>query len=331
MDLYHPGRAIRPSTAPLGTLATAGIGLAALALINHLAAGRAERRAPPRGRFVTVDGVRLHYLEQGEGTPILLLHGNGASAEDYAISGLLDRLSAEHRVVAIDRPGFGHSPRPRRRDWSPEAQAALMVRACAALGLVRPVVVGHSWGTLVALRMALDHAEAVSGLALLSGYYTPTPRLDVPAQAVPATPILGSLMRYILGPMLGRLMAPMVYRKLFEPTPVSARFKARFSTEMAVRPSQLHAVAADTARMIQGAAGIQTRLAELNVPVLIMAGTGDKIVGYDTHSARLHSRLPGSEFRPVEGAGHMVHHIASIAVAAAIQRLVAQARPALTA
>lgn len=328
MDVYQRGLAIRPSTTSIGTLGTAALCLGALALINHLAAKRAERENPPRGRFLTVDGVRLHILERGQGSPILLVHGNGTSGEDFVISGLMERLAIDHRVIAIDRPGFGHSERPRARDWSPEKQAKLMVQACAKLGVERPIVVGHSWGTLVALRMALDHPAAVSGLVLLSGYYTPTPRIDVPAFSISAVPLLGDVMRYTVNPLLGWLMAPGVYRTLFEPSPVSDRWHERFATGMAVRPSQLRATSADTARMIQGAAAIQARLSELALPVVIMAGTGDKIVDFDKQSAALHAQVPGSTLRPVQEAGHMVHHIAPIAVADAIRRLVQPALPA---
>ena len=242
---------------------------------------------------------------------------------------MLDRLAANHRVIAIDRPGFGHSDRPRARDWSPEAQARLMVQACAALGVDRPVVVGHSWGTLVALRMALDHPHGVSGLALLSGYYTPTPRLDVPAFSLTAVPILGDVLRYTLTPLMGWLMAPLAYRRLFQPSPVSGRFRARFPLGMSLRPSALRASGADTARMIQGAAAIQARLAELKLPLLILAGTGDKIVDYETQSVGLHERVPCTKLRPVEDAGHKVHHIAPIAVAETIERLAGRTKPAM--
>ena len=323
----HPYARIRPTAAPRGTLTAATLTLAALALFNKLAAGRAERRNPPRGRFITVDRVKLHVLEKGQGSPILLLHGNGTSAEDFRVSGVFDRLAADHRVIAIDRPGFGHSERPRGRDWSAEAQAALMVHACAELGVERPVVVGHSWGTLVAMRMALDHPDAVSGLAVLSGYFTPTPRADVPTGALPALPVIGDVLRYTVMPVLGWLMTPLVFKKMFQPSPVSTRFMAGFPLGLALRPSQLRAAGADTARMIQGAAGIQEKLGELRVPLVILAGTGDKIVDYETQSAGLHDSVAGSELHPVPGAGHMVHHIAPIAVTEAIQALVARVAP----
>src|SRR6201986_548983 len=83
--------------------------LGGLAVFNHRQAQRAERRYPARGRFLEVSGVRLHYLERGEGPPVVLLHGNGATAEEFEAAGLIDRLSVNHGVLAFDRPGFGYS------------------------------------------------------------------------------------------------------------------------------------------------------------------------------------------------------------------------------
>ena len=74
-----------------GLLAGAAV-LAGLALVNHAAARRAERRHPPRGHFIEVDGVRLHYTDRGKGAPILLLHGNAVSGDDYDTSGISARL-----------------------------------------------------------------------------------------------------------------------------------------------------------------------------------------------------------------------------------------------
>jgi hypothetical protein len=63
----------------------AGVVVAAVAsaLLNRWLAQKAERRNPPLGRFITVDGVRLHYVERGTGTPLVLLHGNGTMIEDF--------------------------------------------------------------------------------------------------------------------------------------------------------------------------------------------------------------------------------------------------------
>jgi alpha/beta hydrolase fold len=106
----------------------AGVVVAAVAsaLLNRWLAQKAERRNPPIGRFITVEGVRLHYVERGTGTALILLHGNGSMIQDFQCSGLIDLAAKKYRVIAFDRPGFGHSDRPRSTIWTPEAQADLI-------------------------------------------------------------------------------------------------------------------------------------------------------------------------------------------------------------
>src|SRR5690242_15420938 len=84
------------------------------ALGNRLAAKKAERKNPPMGKFVEIEGVRLHYFERGEGEPLVLLHGNGSMIQDFSSSGLVDKAAEKYRVIVFDRPGFGYSERPRR-------------------------------------------------------------------------------------------------------------------------------------------------------------------------------------------------------------------------
>ncbi|RUY12654.1 alpha/beta hydrolase, partial [Mesorhizobium sp. M2A.F.Ca.ET.040.01.1.1] len=72
-----------------------------LALYNNLLARRALA-ARPLGRFIHLRGTKLHFLEAGHGQPLLLLHGNGASAEDFKTSGIFGRAAARYRVLAFD-------------------------------------------------------------------------------------------------------------------------------------------------------------------------------------------------------------------------------------
>jgi pimeloyl-ACP methyl ester carboxylesterase len=162
-------------------LACAAAALGALALVNHAAARRAERKHPPRGKFIEVDGVRLHYTDRGAGRPIVLIHGNAVAGDDYDTSGVADLLLGDdgYRVVVFDRPGFGHSERLRGRAWTAMEQAELLHQALKQLRIERPVVVGHSWGAIVALSLAARHPADTAGLVLLSGYYFWTLRPDV--------------------------------------------------------------------------------------------------------------------------------------------------------
>src|SRR4051794_11264702 len=139
----------RPSGRTGGLLGVAGIALAGAAFIAHRHARQAELAYPAKGRFVTAGGARLHYIEQGKGRPVVFLHGNGAMVEDLLISGVIGRAAQKYRAIAIDRPGFGHSDRPRGRSWTAAAQASILPEAFRLLDAERPIVVAHSWGTLV--------------------------------------------------------------------------------------------------------------------------------------------------------------------------------------
>jgi pimeloyl-ACP methyl ester carboxylesterase len=155
-------------------------GLVVLVLANIAFQLLAERRNPPIGVFIECDGVRLHYIERGDAAApcVVLFHGNGTMIQDLILSGLVDHLARHYRVVCVDRPGFGYSQRPRTRIWTATTQAALFAKALDQLGVRNPVVLGHSWGTLVAIALALQSDYAVSGLVLASGYYFPTFRMD---------------------------------------------------------------------------------------------------------------------------------------------------------
>lgn len=302
-------------------LGLAAAALAAAAAVNVYRARRAERRHPPMGRFVEVDGVRLHCLEKGAGPPVLLIHGNIVNAEDFAHSGLIDALAARHRVIAFDRPGMGHSDRPRGTAWTPAAQAALLRRACDALGVARPVVLGHSLGAVVAMAMALDHPGAVRGLVLLDGYYFPTVRGDTALALPPAIPVLGDALGYTVSPLAGAALMPAFIKGMFAPCPVPDRFAGHFSTAMALRPRQLRAMSQDGAMMIPAVAAMQDRYGDLTVPLAILAGADDKVADIGRQSQRLHEAVPHSTLHLVPGVGHMIHYAAPEAVLAAIHRV----------
>src|SRR3954465_2922067 len=152
-----------------GTFVRFAAGAAALAAASAVVQRRvrsAERVHHPLGRFVTVAGVRLHYVEQGDGPPLVLLHGLGSMVEDFLLSGLVREAAKRYRVIAFDRPGYGHSERPARWRFGAAAQARLFYKALHALDVHNPIVFAHSWGTLVAVSMALQYPGAARSLVL---------------------------------------------------------------------------------------------------------------------------------------------------------------------
>jgi pimeloyl-ACP methyl ester carboxylesterase len=303
----------------VGALA-AGLGLAASYFYVRSKTKQAEADNPPQGRFVKVDGVRLHYVERGTGPALVLLHGNGVLASDFQTSGLMDKAAEHYRVIAFDRPGFGYSERPRSKVWTPQAQARLLHHALQEIGVDSAIVLGHSWGTLVALSMALEVPDFVRGLVLLSGYYYPSLRADVPLLSGPAIPLVGDLMRYTISPLVTRMLWRPLTKRVFSPQPVDARFR-ELPVWMLLRPSQLRASAAETALMVPSAVTLAKRYPELKVPVVVMAGTKDKIVDFGHNSERLDERLPDSELQLQPGVGHMTHYAHPDKVIAAIDEI----------
>ncbi|MDB5776179.1 MAG: alpha/beta hydrolase [Herbaspirillum sp.] len=297
-----------------------GVALAAAAMYVQYRSKLAEQENPPAGKFIAVDGVRLHYLERGQGKPVVLLHGNGTMAKDFDVSGLLDLASDKYRVIVFDRPGYGYSERPRTTIWGPGAQAQLLYQALQRLGVEQPVVVGHSWGAMVAVALGLAYPEYVRSLVLLSGYYYPTPRLDVPLLSPAALPLIGDLMRYTISPLIGRLIWPAMVRKIFAPAKPTARFKNEFPVWMTLRPVQLRASAAETGLMIPSAYKLSARYPELRMPVVIMSGASDLHIASKLHSERLHKELPQSELILLPGAGHMIQHLVPQQVMSAIDK-----------
>lgn len=315
----HPRDARRLSAGA----AIAGLGLLASWLLVRAKARRAEREHPPAGRFITVDGVQLHYLERGQGPVLVLLHGNGVDASDWEHCGLLDAAAEHYRVIAFDRPGFGYSERPRTTVWTPDRQARLLHHALQALKVNSAIVAGHSWGTLVALAMGLQAPDLVRGLVLVSGYYYPSLRLDVMVGAPPALPLVGDALRYTVAPLAGRLIWPAAIGRAFAPMPVSERFRA-VSPWMSLRPSQLRANAADSSLMIPGALSLSRRYGQLKVPVQILAGTDDGVCSCAHNAERLHAALRDSELSVTPGVGHMLHYAEPGKVIGAIDAIAAR-------
>jgi len=316
---------VRPILKPwqAGALA-AGLGLAASFFYVRGKTRQAEAEHPPRGHFVTVDGVRLHYLERGSGPALVLLHGNGVMADDFEQSGLLDKAAEHYRVIAFDRPGYGYSERPRSTVWTPQAQARLLHHALQDIGVDSAIVLGHSWGAMVALAMALDAPGFVRALVLLSGYYYPSLRADVPLASGPAIPLLGDLLRYTVAPLVARMVWRPMAKRIFAPLPVDPRFE-RMSPWMMLRPSQVRASAAEAALMVPSALALARHYAELMVPAVIVSGTQDKMVDFGHNAERLNEDLPHSELQLEPGVGHMTHYASPDKVLAAIESVAGQA------
>lgn len=294
------------------------LALCGAALYNHRNARRSEDRNPPLGAFVRIGGSRVHYVDRGRGNPIVLLHGNGGMAGDYEASGVTKALSRTHRVIAFDRPGFGYTPRPRSRLWTPVAQADLTAKLMRRLGVERALVVGHSWGTLPAIALALNHPGMVAGLVLGSGVYHPGLRQDVLMSFPSAVPGPGDVLCHTVTPLVASLAGAMQTKNMFAPAPVADHF-SKFPMGLSLRPSQMRTQSNETVMLPAVTRSLSRRYRELDLPVTIVTGTGDRIADPSGQAGRLHREIRGSRLVELPGVGHMVHYTALPDLLAAIE------------
>ncbi len=327
MNDHSPFRTASPAKA--GGIPWRGIGIAAAALagaavLNNAAGRHAEAKFPPQGRFIRVGGVRLHYRDVparaavAAGPPVIILHGNGSLADDFMVSGVVEMLGADRRVILFDRPGYGFSERPGDRAWTAEAQAAVMSRAAQILGIGPAVIVGHSWGVLTALAWGLARPADAAALVLISGYFYRSLRLDAMSLAVAEVPVIGRAFTDGWAPLQARVVGPAGLKMLFAPQDVTPGFRRNMPLGLLLRPGQIAASAEDGVQMPANAARLAAHYSELAMPITVIWGDGDKLVRQSKQSQRFVDAVPQALAMPMAGHGHMLHHNLPGSVARAI-------------
>ena len=309
----------------LWTASLAVAALLALFAATRLLVRRAERRFPAQGRWITVQGVRVHVLERGAGPPLVLLHGAFGSAQDFAAT-VLEEAARHYRVIAVDRPGHGYSQRGRRPMGTPQEQARLLHDTLRALGVQRPVLAGFSWGGSLALAYALAYPEDTAAVVLLAGASHPWPTPTSQLYVLPTVPVLGTLALHTVVMPLGLRLAWASMVNVCVPRTVPAPF-ARSPVPLSLRPHSFAANAQDI-RQLKEALRLQCRgYGELTMPVEILHGDRDRVVGLKIHARALHAQVPGSALTVLADCGHQLLYCEPGQVLAAIHRAFARVQP----
>lgn len=285
---------------------------------------RAEKLVPPPGKFVTVDGNRIHYVERGDGPPILMVHGLGGT--QFHFRPLFAGLEKDFRLVAVDRPGSGFSTRRGHLPGSPREQAAFLVSFMEAVGIDRPLVVGHSLGGAVTLALALDFPEKIAGIVLVSPLTQH--RDDVPPQ-FGALNIRSPLLRRIVAETVSApnavKLGPQTLEFVFGPQKPPADYAVAGGAMSAVRPSHYYASATDFVAVGDTMKVLAPRYGTLTVPAGMVFGTADRVLEAERHGRALAAAMPGLDAVFLDGVGHMPQYSHAAEVEALIRRVAAKA------
>ncbi|KJK20995.1 alpha/beta hydrolase [Burkholderiaceae bacterium 16] len=289
----------------IACIAIGGIVLLGLVVFTGLIAHKVEKALPPKGKFIEIDGARLHYIDKGQGPVIVMVHGLGGQTGNFSHS-LLERLTSRFRVILVDRPGSGYSTRPAAMSARLSVQSAVVAKFIRALGVENPLLVGHSLGGAVALGVALDHPGAVGGLALIAP-------LTHPVEGVPpmfrALSISSATLRRAIAwtwavprsILRGRAMLELV----FSPDQPPKDFAIAGGGLLGLRPGSFYAASSDMVSVAEDLPGMAQRYASLTLPISILYGTADAVLDWQAHGKAMRDKLPALDLELVPG-GHML-------------------------
>ena len=250
--------------------------------------------------YTEVRSHRIHYLEAGEGDPILLLHGFPTSSHLYR--NIIPTLAKTHRVIAIDLPGYGLSDKPLDVTYDFEFFERMLEGFCDALGLVHTDLVLHDLGGPVGLFWALRHPARTRKVVLLNTLVYPETSWAVKLFLIALrTPVLRD---YLVSPkgIVAAMKLGVVNKKRLNRailTPYTAPFEDRAAQQALIK--------AGSGLSIKGLAEIARNLPNSQAPLRLIYGENDRILPdiAKTMQRIVHDR-PGTELTALPNCGHFL-------------------------
>ena len=295
-------------------------------------AAQAEQTYPPVGAFVDVTGGRVHYVQDGTGPHLILLHGAGGNLREFTFD-LMHRLTDRYTVTAFDRPGLGYTDRvpgvqtgaTATEGDGPLQQAVMLREAAGALGITDPILVGHSFGGIVSYAWAvhdLDVQTPVNARAIVSlaGVTMPWPGDLGAYYRINGSAIGGA----VAIPLLSALVPDSVVRDriegTFAPQTAPDGYAEHIGARLTLRPQNFRANIRQVNTLRPKVVELSARYPELTLPIEIVHGTADTTVPIHIHAEEVIKIVSSANLTRLDGVGHMPHHADPHTVIAAIDR-----------
>ncbi len=299
--------------------------VAGLVLFAANTARKVESAVPPSGQFIEIDGQRLHYVDTGgTGPAVVMIHGLGGTLWNYTYA-LVDKLSGEFRVIAVDRPGSGYSERADGAPANLTAQAGTLAKFMRALGLKQPLLVGHSLGGALSLAIALDHPDCAGAVALIAPLTHAQDDVPEPFQGLDInSPVMRKIIAWTLAIPLSIRNAPALLKIVFGPDAVPADFPTRGGGLLSLRPKSFYNTSSDLTAVNEDLPGIMKRYGGLGIPLGMLFARGDLILDYRRQGEAMKRQCPALDLVLMDGHGHMLPVTAPDATADLIRRVAAR-------
>jgi len=243
----------------------------------------------PVGSFITVFGAKVHYVDAGTGSPVILLHG---LADDIGVwESVMPALAAKHRVIALDQIGFGRSDKP-LLDYRVATFVDFLDRLLDELKIDHASLVGNSLGGWIAADFALAHPERIDRLVLCDAAGYAALGKNMNARTLSALRLASRDDIRYLGPLTFH------DKRFYED--VDLAFKQR------VTAGDGYTIDRVVDSIIRNEDVLDGRLGAIRKPTLIVWGHEDKVIPLN-FAERFHKEIANSQLRIIDNCGHMPH------------------------
>lgn len=292
---------------------------------TFILAKRVESDFPPIGDFKSINGVNFHYVDTGpagaDASPaVVFIHGASGNLRDQ-MTVYKRQLEGKARAIFIDRPGQGYSEGFAGSN-DPKQQASSIAKLLDVLEIEQAVIVGHSFGGVVAGAFGVLYPEKTAGLIFLAPVTHPWDTGVDWHYDLGNTPVLGWLFSNLVVVPVGHLIYPNAVKGVFVPNPMPEDYKETSGTRLILRPAAFHENAKDVARVIHHVKEFQHRYKEIKAPTYIFHGDQDDIVSLEIHSKNgLSNDIKGSKLVVLNGVGHKPDYLAQDQITKAILQI----------
>ena len=261
-------------------------------------------------------GPRVHYVDEGDGTAVVMFHGNPTWS--FLYRNVIKQLRGQFRCVAVDYPGFGLSERPAGYGYTSVEHAQVIGKLVDHLELDRFIVVGQDWGGPIGMTVALERASRVAGLVFANTWYWPATGSLVTFSVVMSSPPLqwlilkrNSFVNFIMPRSVAKPMDPQVFKAYqdAQPSPAARRGVAEFPRQIRAARPMLERLATEAPK------------AFAVKPMELVWAMKDPAFGSPAVIARWQRDFPQANLTKLENANHYIQEDAPEEVAAAIQRV----------
>ena len=277
----------------------------------------AEKNVPAIGTILNVNGLRAHGYVEGNGSQdIVFIHGAFINLRDWLFAAR-SLLKLDSRLIYIDRPGFGYSERDEGK-WDAERQAVLVRSFVKKIHGKNLILVGHSWGAMVAMAWAAKFPEDVKGVVSIAGLNMPFSGVSKLANDIGLLRVAYELYFANVASRTDNGSIEKFASRIFQPQDIPTGYLDYVGSDLSMRLSTINANKNDLLIASQALKQNFATYSRIEMPVEIIHGKEDFLLPFKSQAVAFDEVIPNSRLHILPNVGHMAHHFASYEISKSI-------------